>query len=271
MSNDYFTNKNIKTTVCVTALLLILLLTFKYVIGINEKHRIPEFNVIVMYEEFEELQLKILEERKVEKIVETALKKSYAFLPGSNPNIQIFPSTPENDLLTNTLGGVAGWYLGDDEVLIIIDPTIEGWDSLLSYVIAHEYHHVAYMHHKIGNKKFTLLDYLIFEGSADSFANMLYPNFHAQWTSNIDHETEKILWHKIKDHLDSTDNDLLLKVMFGDDEIFPHWSGYTIGYRIVQNYLYKNPKVTFQTLISMDSLTILKESGYSEELESDGL
>ena len=50
--------------------------------------------------------------------------------------------------------------------------------------------------------------------------------------------------------------------MFGDGKDYPRWSGYTIGYRIVQNYLEKNPEINVDAWTNMSSSDILEKSGY---------
>ena len=78
---------------------------------------------------------------------------------------------------------------------------------------------------------------------------------------------EKELWEKIKPNLDSTNQDYYQKVFFGDDEEFPHWTGYTIGYNIVQDFIKNNPKVSIEEWTNMDAKEVLERSGYEKDLE----
>ena len=66
----------------------------------------------------------------------------------------------------------------------------------------------------------------------------------------------------IDEELNSSNRDLHIKVMFGDGKDYPRWSGYTIGYRIVQNYLEKNPEINVDAWTNMSSSDILEKSGY---------
>src|SRR5699024_978146 len=92
--------------------------------------------------------------------------------------------------------------------------------------------------------RLTLLDHLILEGEADSFANIVYPEvgvpfYTSTSTFSFSPSREKELWEKIKPNLDSTDQDYYGNVFlrgyyekgfFGDDEEFSTLTGYKIGY-----------------------------------------
>lgn len=209
-----------------------------------------------------ETQLSLFKEQDVEKIVLDVLQEIEGFLPATDTTLYIFPSTAEYQPITSLLGGAAGWTMGPGKILILLDPSSENWESLLPYLIAHEYHHSVSFAQKNFNGKMTLLDYLVFEGKADSFAHMLYPNAKAPWTSSINREVEKKLWGSIENDLDSQDDELLFKVMFGDYGAFPHWGGYTIGYHIVQEFLKCNTDLSIEEWTMMSSKEILNKSGY---------
>lgn len=209
-----------------------------------------------------EAKLRLLKDERVEEIVEDTLEKSNRYLLGIDTTVYIFPSTLEYHQTTSMLGGIAGWTLGSGKILILVDPTAENWEYILSYIVAHEYHHSVWSAQKFDNSKFTLLDYLVFEGRADSFVNKVFPNVKAPWTSSICFETEKIVWNLISAQLNSKDDELLTKVMFGGVKDFPLWSGYTIGYHIVQDFLNNNLEVSIEEWTKMDSRKILEKSRY---------
>ena len=188
-------------------------------------------------------KLGLFKDKNVEMIVNDALSKSNSHLAGINTTVYIFPSVGDYEQMTDLLGGVAGVTIGQGKLLILVDPTVDNWESVLSYVVAHEYHHSIWTSKQLKEKSFTLLDYLVFEGRADSFAHIVYPEVEVPWSSSLELSTEKTMWDYIDGQLNSSNSDLLNKVMFGDGMDYPHWSGYTIGYHIVQNYLEKNPEV----------------------------
>lgn len=207
-------------------------------------------------------KLGLFKDKKVELIVKGALEKCNSYLAGINTTVYIFPSVGDYEQMTDPLGGVAGVTIGQGKILILVDPTVDNWESVLSYVVAHEYHHSIWTSMQLEENSFTLIDYLVFEGRADSFANIVYPEVEVPWTSSIDFNDEKTVWKLIDDQLGKVNNDVLNKVMFGGVKDYPHWSGYTIGYHIVQNYLEKNPEVDVATWTNMSSSDILEKSGY---------
>lgn len=115
--------------------------------------------------------------------------------------------------------------------------------------------------------RLTLLDQLIMEGRADSFANIVYPEIEVSYRSAFNPSQEKELWEKIKPNLDSTDEDYFQKVFFGDYEEFPVWTGYKIGYNIVKDFIKNNPRVSIEEWTNMDAKEVLERSGYEEDLE----
>ncbi len=207
-------------------------------------------------------KLVLLKENNVEMIVTDALLKSNSHLTGINTTVYIFPSAGDYEQLTDQGGGISGVTLGSGKILILVDPTVDNWESMLSYVVAHEYHHSIWTSYKLGEFGITLLDHLVVEGRADSFANIVYPELEVPWTASIDLNTERIIWKLIDDQLGKVNGEVINKVMFGDGKDYPRWSGYTIGYHIVQNYLEKNPEVNVDAWTNMSSSDILEKSGY---------
>lgn len=207
-------------------------------------------------------KLGLFEDKKVELIVKDALEKCDSYLAGIDTEVYIFPSVGDYEQMTDQVGGVSGVTIGQGKILILVDPTVDNWESVLSYVVAHEYHHSIWTSIQQEDNSFTLLDHLVFEGRADSFANIVYPEVVVPWSSSLDLNDEKTVWKLIDDQLGKVNGEVLNKVMFGDGKDYPHWSGYTIGYHIVQKYLEKNPEVDVATWTNMNSRDILEKSGY---------
>lgn len=207
-------------------------------------------------------KLGLFKDKNVEMIVNDAISKSNLNLAGINTTVYIFPSVGDYEQMTDPLGGVAGVTIGQGKIVILVDPTVNNWEPLLSYVIAHEYHHSIWTSIQLEDNSFTLLDYLVFEGRADSFANIVYPEVVVPWTSSLELNDEKTIWKLIDDQLSKVNSEVLNRVMFGDGMDYPKWSGYTIGYHIVQKYLEKNPELDVATWTNMNSSDILEKSGY---------
>ena len=108
----------------------------------------------------------------------------------------------------------------------------------------------------------TLLDYLVSEGRADSYAHLIYPNTLATWTKVMPKEVELEVWNKIKSQLKNTDVAYQYNVMFGSKSEYVLWGGFTLGYHIVQSALKNHPELTPVEWVSLPPQKILEMSDY---------
>lgn len=216
-----------------------------------------------------ENEMDILVKEDVVSMVEDTLEECNKFLPSVNTTVYIFPYDPTDRTFTYNARGVGSFttFGRGREIFLFINPTHGGWKERIKYAVAHEYHHSTWMYKNYREYEVTLLDYLILEGRADSFANIVYPEAEVSHTTSISLSQERKLWEKIKPNLDSTDTNYNQKVIFGDYEEFPHWTGYTIGYNIVQEYIKNNPKVSIEEWTNMEVKDILENSGYEKRLK----
>lgn len=215
-----------------------------------------------------EQAVELLSKSGVEDVVKEALLKTAAVLPGPNTTVHLLAMNPQYKYLfeQNNLSalntGVMAITVGAGKIIVSIDPTIPSWRDILPYVIAHEYHHSAWTARNFETIDFSLLEYLVFEGKADSFAKIVYPQTDTPWTHIINSAQEKSVWARIKDELHQRDSALNDIVMSGDVGI-PASSGYTIGFHIVQSFLKNNPEMDILQWTDLDAVTIFEKSGYA--------
>src|SRR5690606_16787676 len=118
------------------------------------------------------------------------------------------------------------------------------WDVWLPYVFAHEFHHssrlVWFPWEHLGDRlsftdgrPFTLLDNMVYEGLADVFAQEIFPRMRPPWTQ-LSRSDEQTAWKRLRPRLGQTNLSAIRLAMFGDGVTIPYWSGYAIGYWIVQ-------------------------------------
>lgn len=163
--------------------------------------------------------------------------------------------------------GVAGTSTFGN-MLISINPLADNFIEWIPYVFAHEYHHAVW-----GNYWYALhggeldnrfINSLLIDGQADSFALSFYPVLKPKWLFNMSKETEKALWEKHYSKVFLEEDVDYGKYMFGDEANGIPWcAGYTIGYRIIQQFLLSNSNTTFSKLLEMRPLDIYKLSGYA--------
>jgi uncharacterized protein YjaZ len=199
--------------------------------------------------------------KKIERKINSALKKSNIYLKNDSLTIYILPANPDNKAIIKSMSGIMGLTAGSKQILLTIEPEIKGWEDMLEYAVAHEYNHAYWTNLNFGKStKWTLLDYLIFEGRGDSFAHLLYPKVKAPWTFALNEKEKDDLWNRIKPMLQSEDIPFQMEVMFGSRN-YPYSGGYTIGYDILQIAL-KNTKLTVEHWTNLSSQELLEMSGY---------
>jgi uncharacterized protein YjaZ len=214
-------------------------------------------------------EIMVLSNSGVEGIIKKALLKDSKVLPGPNTTVYlqvIDPSykkmIPSNATKIINMGIHADTY-GSGRIFISIDPTSKNWKNMLSRVVAHEYHHSVWVSRNFETIHFSLLDCLILEGRAEGFADLLYPNIEAPWPDFLDREKEQRVWQHMKHVLYSKDEQLILKMFIGDKEI-PFLSVYTMGYRIMQEFLKNNPEISLMEWTDMAPNEILSKSKYEK-------
>ncbi len=197
-------------------------------------------------------------------VIETALIEASEYLLEGDVLVCIYPLRPANDFVRDEMYGISGHYWGDT-MFLNIDVSDEDWATWLKYTVAHEYHHIVVDDNSaaLTRNGWTLLDTVVAEGAADSFAQNIYPDLLAPWSDALSVEQEIEMW----DYMTSSNRLVLTgyrqisSLIFGNDN-FPQWTGYTIGYHIVQAYLENNPEATIEEWSYLVADELLEASGY---------
>jgi hypothetical protein len=126
--------------------------------------------------------------------------------------------------------------------------------------LAHEVNHAVRMLKGPGFGA-TLLPQLISEGIATAFDQAAFPGPVNPWTHAITPAQECALWKEAKPQLGYTG--LYDTWMFGDKSLrIPYWTGFTIGYHIVDGYRRYHPGVSWETLTVTSAAAVLAGSHY---------
>ncbi|WMM24467.1 DUF2268 domain-containing putative Zn-dependent protease [Tissierella sp. MB52-C2] len=211
-----------------------------------------------------ENQLEIFIESDIVQIAKEALDKCDDVLFSGGTTVYIMSFDPNN--IYFPIGPVEGITSTNGKILVEVNPMIGDWETLFPHIIAHEYHHSVSMD-KDKERVFTMLDALLFEGRADLFANIVYPDLETSWTSLLPIIREKEIWNKIKENLNSVDYKYQREIMFGGVKGIPTNCGYKIGYNIMQEFIKNNPDVSVEEWTGMKAEEIFEKSGYEESLE----
>lgn len=165
-------------------------------------------------------------------------------------------------MIIQGMSGIMGLTAGSKQFILTIEPDILGWENMLEYAVAHGYNHAYWTNENFGKStKWTLLDYLVFEGRADYFAHMLYPDVIAPWLMALTETQKSDLWNNIKPNLQSEDIGYQMEVMFGSRN-YPAWGGYSLGYDIVLSALANNKDLKAVSWTNLEADKILELSKY---------
>lgn len=203
-----------------------------------------------------------LQKSDIEKVVKAALQKSAQKLEGPDTTVCIIAADPTNWFIQDRMHGVNGWTFGAGKIILQVNPA-PGWQKWVPYIIAHEYHHSAWTdrYYQLDDQE-TLIENLVFEGKADSFAHIIYPTMKVPWVSALSAEEEQVQWEKIQDKSETTSTLVKTRFMVGGDQNTPTWTGYTIGYHIVQSYLDAHPQADIETWTELSPQVLLEQSEY---------
>ncbi|MFS0824720.1 DUF2268 domain-containing protein [Bacillus sp. 1P02SD] len=205
---------------------------------------------------------------EINKIIEQALIKSSNTLPGENKTVYLFPPNPDDMYGINLMGGTAGIAVSKDVILIQIEPS-SFKEDFLEYAVAHEYHHTIYKESGNVNWNNTLLDSIILEGKADTFAKSLYPDINIPWIEPLSAQKEKEVWEDLEEDLWSIDLDRSLYHDYHNgnpNKGIPTWTNYKIGYQIMNSFLENNPSVSVHDWTLLSAKEILSNSKYGDRI-----
>lgn len=147
----------------------------------------------------------------------------------------------ENQQLVIPEIGIGGFNPDAHEVIVAINTDYQDLESTLEKnfisILAHEIHH-AKRRRSVGYGK-TLLEGMISEGLADHFSIEVTGIQPPPWSLALGNselqnwiETASNSWNESYNHA---------AWFLGADPNIPKWTGYSIGFELVKNYLVRNP------------------------------
>jgi uncharacterized protein YjaZ len=151
---------------------------------------------------------------------------------------------------------IGGWgvggFTGDARTVdIYIDPSFPGIGDVLADrlppLLAHELHHAARWRGPGYGR--TLLEAMVSEGLADHFSMELLNAPLAPWSDAIPRDRTAHFLDIARPELDSTSysHD---GWFFGANPTLPRWTGYTLGFRLVETYQGSHPGATAAQLVN---------------------
>lgn len=184
-----------------------------------------------------------------------AVKKANKQLKHSNCNILVF--TDSEKAISEV--GVGGLSWKTDWIRIDVDPKHKlGLTKIISKnmpaMIAHELHHVR--RGKSVGYGDTLGEALVTEGLAQSFEEILHPDYEVIYAHHLTKKELEKYWKQAQPLLKSKKYNHS-EWFFGKGKL-KRWTGYSLGYDIVQQYLKAHPTENPATLVDTSAELILK-------------
>jgi uncharacterized protein YjaZ len=167
-------------------------------------------------------------------LIKESLEKSAALLPGGNKTVYLFPFNPDHSTGISRMSGVAGLAAPEQFILLQIAPQ-KYKEERIPYTISHEYHHTIY-YEKIITQKRDLLDYVLVEGKADAFANLVYPNTDIPWKAELPTDVVQTIWNWANERRFSFTKSDVSEMRTGN-RVIPEWTDYKLSYHIMQDFL----------------------------------
>jgi uncharacterized protein YjaZ len=198
-------------------------------------------------------------------LIKDGLEKSAKLLPGGKKMIYLLPFNPDQGQAISFMNGVTAFATPEQFIVLQIAPH-KYKEEMIPYVISHEYHHTIYTE-KIKNHRMDIIDYVLVEGKADSFASLIYPNMKLSWTAELPPEELQNIWNWANERRYSFDENDLNEMRAGN-RIIPQSSDYRLGYGIMQHFLKSHPDVPIHEWTFMSPNEILEKSGFQEYISS---
>lgn len=152
--------------------------------------------------------------------------------------------------------GIGGFTRDGRSIDLFIDPAYPNLAAVLANriapMLAHEAHHAARFRGPGYGR--TMLESMVSEGMADHFSVELLGVAVPPWSSALSAEETDVWLNQARPLFDSASypHD---QWFFGASASIPRWTGYTLGYRLIEGYKHAHPGATATTLVNTSANT----------------
>jgi uncharacterized protein YjaZ len=208
---------------------------------------------------------------KINELIKEALISSSDSLPGKDKRVIVMPQNyPNGTYYIKANDGLQGY--GDSKHLITLQIGPSIIENSVKNLVAHEYFHTMEMEYDSNwGEQHMILDRVIGEGKADSFANILYPYKDKQKRKPFSDDELKTVADLLKLHINASPTSQYY--LYEDFKIghrgkgIPRESNYKLGYLITESYLKNNPDVSLEEWTKLSGKEVVLGSDYSYILE----
>jgi uncharacterized protein YjaZ len=202
---------------------------------------------------------------EIDEAIHKAVTESQAYIKTDSVTFYIQPPNIANSDILMRMGGVSGMTVGKKHILFSVDPAVANWKESLEHAAAGECYSSYWTNKNFDSTfKWTMLRYMVWTGKANAFQKMVYPSASMPWTAALDEPKKAEMWAKIKPKLGTRNFFFMSEVMFGSNN-YPLWTGFTLGYSIVNDALTKNPNMKFEEWDKLDAEKFMELSGWDKK------
>lgn len=210
------------------------------------------------------VQFSVAEEKKISEIVQQALRECDKVLPiPLQQHVFVFPYFPKD--ADSLFGGVMAY--ADYTCVFHLFLASDYSDVELKRTIAHELNHTIYFYNHFDRfGDYTLLDQVVIEGLAEHFVLAVFGGQVSRWSLALSEQEALTGLAEIKTLLDSRDHRIHNEVLYGN-EGFKRWTGYSLGYWIVKEFLEKQPSLTWEEIMKIDTKAIVESGQFKKAVK----
>ena len=216
-----------------------------------EKDLLERFEV---FERDKYVSLSQEEKAKIDKNIETTVQKCFKTLPHPEQEVFVFvfPWFPDKEIC-KLMGGVNAVAVHECVMHLFLSHK-DFTQKALTETVAHEYNHLVFYHYQ-GAEKYALIDHMVMEGLAEHFREDVVGGKPSPWATALTKKEAPKELDGLKDKLNSKNAKLHTQVLYGSKK-YKRWTGYSIGYWMVELFKKKNKKKSWEDIIQTKTSTI---------------
>jgi uncharacterized protein YjaZ len=223
--------------------------------GIQRKDLLKNFLSGFMFDKKENNQsylYNVKYEENIKKIFEEITRKCRKYI---NKKINIFLFPTFDKFVIEKMNGVNGFSPWKNIIWIFINFK-NNWEENLKETIVHELAHALSPFYKGGDLS---IGYgIVLDGVAEHFKDFIVSKKKSSWTKVISKERAWEILEEIKIILEKKDFDDYNEIFYGTGK-YPMWTGYTIGYYLIEKYFKKHSNFNWGKLLRKNPKEILSE------------
>ena len=193
----------------------------------------------------------------IERQVRAVVSQVQSSIPAHDLTIHVKLSDPSSERFIVPQMGVGGHPIGTDTVWMYFQPENPNFKtSFVASGLPHEIHHAIRLRNP--DWHWSLLESMVMEGLADHFQIEVVGGEPGPWTRALTPEeiqrslirVKPLLRVKVESYQEFVE-EYETPWLFGrsGDNPIPRWTGYTLGWWIVENYLRAHPEARASTLV----------------------